>query len=66
MPEAVSDSRPKHPGRVAGGRKGALRRWGGQRIVRLDALEPSVAMAVRALVAADEAAKARRDPDPAA
>lgn len=69
MPEAVLDSRPKHPGRVAGGRMGALRRWGGQRIVRLDSLEPSVAAAVRALVAADQAARkeaAADDQGPAA
>ena len=41
------------------GRIGARRRWGEQRVVRLDQLDPRVAAAVRALIAADEAVKAR-------
>ena len=63
MPEAVSDSRTKHPGRVAGGRKGALRRWGGQRIVRLDSLPPNVRWAVRTLIEADASAAQARAAD---
>ena len=43
--------------RAEAGRLGARRRWGVQRIVRLDRLDPRVAAAVRALVAADEAAQ---------
>jgi hypothetical protein len=39
-------------------RKAALARWGGGRIVRLDALDPLVRAAVLALVRADEAARA--------
>lgn len=42
---------------------GAERRWGPRRIVRLDALDPRVAAAVRALVDADAAV---REPKPAA
>ena len=57
MPEAVSVVRAKHPGRVEGGRKGALRRWGGRRVVRLDSVDPTVAAAIRFLIQADEDAK---------
>lgn len=51
MVEAV-----KNPGKVRAGRIGARVRWGEQRVVRLDSLDPRVAAAVRALIAADEAA----------
>jgi hypothetical protein len=57
MPEAVSDSRPKHPGRVAGGRMGARRRWGDPRHVALTELQPAIRAAVLALIQADEATK---------
>jgi hypothetical protein len=43
------------------GRLGARRRWGPLRTVRLDSLHPTVATAIRALVAADEAAKKAAD-----
>ena len=49
------------------GRLGARRRWGEQRVVRLDQLDPRVAAAVRALIAADVAVQARAavgDADP--
>jgi hypothetical protein len=41
---------------------GARRRWGAPRIVRLDALPPSVATAIRALVAASAAANEKAAP----
>jgi hypothetical protein len=50
----------KNPIFVESGLRGARQRWGEQRTVRLDQLEPSVAVAVRALIAADEAAKAAK------
>ncbi len=45
------------------GRLGARRRWGDQRVVRLDSLHPAVAAAIRALVAADQAAREEAAPD---
>lgn len=54
----------KDPARVQSGRRGAEIRWGNtlnRRVVRLDALEPSVAAAVRALLEADRHAKAVRE-----
>jgi hypothetical protein len=61
----VFDSPVKDPRKVAAGRAGARARWlGERRVVRLDSLHPSVAAAVRALVAADAAAKASPDPAP--
>lgn len=42
---------------VERGRLGGRARWGPRRIVRLDELDVRVAAAVRALIAADEAAK---------
>jgi hypothetical protein len=50
----------KNPIFVESGLRGARQRWGEQRTVRLDQLEPSVAVAVRALIAADEAAMAAK------
>ena len=38
------------------GRLGALKKWGGRRIVRLDQLDPRVREAVLALIRADEQA----------
>lgn len=52
----------KDPRKVKAGRIGSRARWGERRIVRLDALHPSVAAAVRALVAADQAAKQEAAP----
>ena len=49
----------KDPRKVEGGREGARRRWGPQRIVRLDQLDPRVAAAVRELIQVDEAVRAR-------
>lgn len=54
---------PKNPVLVAAGKRGAARRWGEARIVRLDTLDPTVQRAIRALVDADRAAR-QRDPDP--
>ena len=48
------------------GLRGARSRWGEPRIVRIDQLDPSVAAAVRALVRADESAKAQEKGAPAA
>lgn len=45
------------------GRLGARTRWGPRRVVRLDTLEPPIAAAVRALIAADEAARKRKPAD---
>jgi hypothetical protein len=47
----------KDPRKVKAGRIGSRARWGEPRIVRLDALAPTVAMAIRALVEADLNAK---------
>lgn len=59
---------PDHSARRAEiGRAAMRKRWGPQRVVRLDALDPRVAEAVRALVRADEAARAdQARPDPQA
>ncbi len=48
----------KDADKARAGRIGASRRWGPKRVVRLTDLHPTVAEAIRALVAADEAAKA--------
>ena len=53
----MSVSRFKDPVKVRAGTLGARKKWGPQRIVRLDSLEPAVAAAVRALIEADQAAK---------
>jgi hypothetical protein len=50
---------PKDPDKVQAGREGARRRWGRQRTLRLDELPESIRLAVEALVAAEQAAKAR-------
>ncbi len=42
---------------VEAGQAGSLSRWGPRRIIRLDAVDPTVAAAIRALVAADQAAR---------
>jgi hypothetical protein len=42
---------------VQSGRRGARKRWGPQRVVRLDSLDPRVRAAVVALIRADEAAR---------
>lgn len=50
----------KDPAKVRAGAIGAAKRWSdpaNRRVVRLDSLEPPVAAAVRALIAADAAAK---------
>lgn len=47
----------KDPLKVKAGQIGSRARWGERRIVRLDQLDPSIAAAVRALVAADQAAR---------
>lgn len=52
---------PKNPIFVESGLRGARQRWGEQRTVRLDQLEPPVAAAVRALISANEAAKKAAD-----
>lgn len=44
------------------GRIGARTRWGPQRVVHLNRLEPPIAAAIRALVAADQAAKTQKTP----
>ena len=51
------DSRVKQPVFVESGRRGARKRWNGQRIARLDELDPAVRDAVITLI---EAAKTRR------
>lgn len=43
------------------GRLGAEKRWGGQRIVRLDELDPRVRDAVVALIRADEASRQKEE-----
>lgn len=43
------------------GRRGAAKRWGGQRIARLDELDPRVREAVLALIRADAAARAANE-----
>lgn len=50
MPEAILVSPGKHPGRVEGGRKGARRRWGPTRVVRIDDLTPDQRRLVLALI----------------
>ncbi len=47
------------------GRRGAAKRWGGQRIARLDDLDPRVREAVMALIRADAAARAENEKDSA-
>lgn len=41
---------------VESGRRGARKRWGPQRVVRLDELDPAVANVIRALLAAQSKA----------
>ena len=49
--------------RSRAGRLGAASKWGGQRIVRLDKIDPATAGVIRAiLVAADHAAKKEAGP----
>jgi hypothetical protein len=43
---------------VAAGKRGALKRWGPQRVVRLDSLDPTVAAVIRAIIDANEKAAA--------
>jgi hypothetical protein len=54
MPKEQREKNPRH---VAAGRTAALKRWGPRRHVRLNELNPEAAAIVRALIAADEAAK---------
>lgn len=56
MVEAVKD-----PAKVRAGQAGALSRWGPQRIVRLDSLDPRVRAAVVALIRADEEVRKAAD-----
>lgn len=42
---------PKNPTLVEAGRRGARKRWGEQRVVRLDELDPDTARLIRALLA---------------
>jgi hypothetical protein len=58
MPGAVV--REKDPRLAEAGRKGMRARWGPQRVLRLDELDPAVRAAVQALIGADQAAKAAR------
>lgn len=52
-------SRDKDPRFVESGRRGARKRWGALRVVRLADLDPTTAEIVRAILAArDHAAKA--------
>jgi hypothetical protein len=46
---------------IEAGRSGALKRWGGQRIVRLDSFDPTVRDALLALLRAMDGA--RKEPD---
>jgi hypothetical protein len=45
-----SQARPKNPGKVAGGKKGAASRWGAPRLVRLDELNGPQRAVVLALI----------------
>jgi hypothetical protein len=56
---ATAAVKPKNPGRVAGGRKGARRRWGDPGVVHLDELTASQRRLVLALVEAALAEKKR-------
>jgi hypothetical protein len=47
----ASPAAEKNAGKVRGGLIGARRRWGPQRIVRLDQLDPDTARLIRALLA---------------
>jgi hypothetical protein len=62
----MPDTRVKDPQRQAAARA----RWGPPKTIRLDQLEPSIAAAVRALIAADASAKEKagsedQTPEPA-
>jgi hypothetical protein len=59
-PPATTDLRSHRARGALGGRK----RWGPQRIVRLDQLPPTVAATILALIAADAAARATTEPGP--
>lgn len=45
---------PKDPSRVDRGRRGARAKWGPQRIVRLDRIDPATAEIIRAILRAQE------------
>lgn len=47
----MTDERPKHPGRVAGGRRTALKRWGPPRTISLADLAPEQRSFIVELVA---------------
>ncbi len=49
--------KPKNPKHVAAGQKAMRARWGPQRIVRLDELDPDTARLIRALLAQTEKAE---------
>jgi hypothetical protein len=54
MPNEQKQKNPRH---VAAGRRAAHVRWGPRRHLRIAELNPEAAAIVRALIAADEAAK---------
>ncbi len=56
----------KDPRLVEAGRRGARRRWGEQRVARLDQLDPTVRLVILALVEADKAARTERALEPEA
>jgi hypothetical protein len=47
---------PKDPNRVEAGRRAMRKRWGPQRVVRLDSLDADTARLIRALLAQTEKA----------
>ena len=53
---APLDSRAKDPRLVAAGKKAMAARWGPQRVVRLDSLDPITAGNIRAILTARAAA----------
>lgn len=58
MAVAVLNSRD--PTKVAAGRMGGRARWGPQRVVRLDSLDPAIREAVNALLRLDQARRTER------